>query len=670
MANGTDQDIDKPPDFRSQGEQLAIGATSAPVLERQGKFTMSLLAEGLTLAVEYLIGAASWVAIKFAGIIMRAEDRNAAEFRELTRTAIRDLTGADPSGGHRAIGRTLLNSLTGGAGAAPGGAIAPSTDGAEAYMEIVMQLALEGYVEGGITSALSAGFLDKFTELDDILAQVLGLGRMSRRVMGPLMDARVITPFRWHVYKQYRPELLAAGAAIEAHLAGRLDLELLLEELARQGYTNDRIFAMVENAKKRLGFGDLVELWFRGGVSKPDVIRRARDLGYDEATANELLGLAEAKRREKWWDAAVDQAIASYLSRDIDEGTLRQVVEANAPSYSDAQLIISTTKLRLGLRPKSLSAGEARRLAKLKILSVVDYRRALERGGYEPEAVIALELELRVELQEQADVAAARRQLEQERAAEKAERERERQAREAELADRRALPALADIRRAYVRGLVGRDRLEAAIVRDKINIDAADLLVLLADADADRAQQLAALERRAAADAKAADQVLPLATLETSVLRDILTIDRYEAELRSRGFDDGERAILVGLLRDRLAQRDEARAEQQRAAQRAELAGVNLPAFERAVRLGLRSPAEYGAFLERIGTPDFARALMADLLAAQLAEDAAARQVREQRDAAAAAKAINLPLRRRAVVAGVLDRAAYETALRAAAWPA
>jgi hypothetical protein len=91
--------------------------------------------------------------------------------------------------------------------------------------------------------------------------------------------------------------------------------------------------------------------------------------------------------------------------------------------------------------------------------------------------------------------------------------------------------------------------------------------------------------------------------------------------------------------------------------------------MERAVRLGLRTVEDYARILDLVETPEVQRAVLLDLLRAQLAEDARARQVRAEGEAAAAARGMPLAQRRRAVLAGVAPRSFYERALIAERWP-
>ena len=663
-------DSELPPDLESQGEQWALGATNVRQLDRMGGWIVRVAQDVGAWAVGFLLDKAAKIAIAFATAIMRGEDRSAPAFRSLTNAAIKDLTGIDPGAGNKAIGRTLLDSLSGGAGAAPGGNLQPSTAGAEAYMEIVMQLALEGYVEGGITSALSLGYLDKFTELDDILAQVLGLGRMSRRVMQPLMTAKVITPMQWHVNKLYRPELLSAAEACRQFLRGRWTREQLEEELARQGWSSDRIEAHLNGQRKFFSPSDVRQFVARDHWTNDQGLRHLQDQGYTEPEALDALRLEGLRRFEQLEAQEAAAIIAAYANREIDGSEFRRLMAAAVQNTTERTLLTELAEIRRGLSVRYLSISDERRLVIAGIRSVVDFRRALEREGYLPDAVAALDLELRAELADRRADEELRAEQARAREAEKAAAAAARAARLAAIAAEKALPSVAEVRRAYVRGHVPIDRYARAVQDAHPGIDGADLAALVADAELDRTAQLDALERRRLAELKEADAVLSLGALESAVLRGILSIDDYARDLQGRGYDEREINLLAGVLRGQVEDRAAAAEKRAEAERRAAARGVSLDAWERAVRLQVRTLGQYADYLASIETPELARALILDVLAAQLAQDDQARAKRAASEAAAARKGISLERRRRAVLLGIRDLAYYERALVDAQLPA
>jgi hypothetical protein len=265
-----------------------------------------------------------------------------------------------------------------------------------------------------------------------------------------------------------------------------------------------------------------------------------------------------------------------------------------------------------------------------------------------------------------ADVAELRAAAAAERTATKAAADAARAQRIADKAIADALPAYAEVRRAFVRGLVDVGRLTTAITDTHPNIATADAAALVADAQLDAAEYRRQLAARDAALKKDHDVALPLSTLEDSVLRGISSLDVFDRELQRRGFDDAERGILIALVRGRLADQTAATKARAAAAALAQLRTVSLPAFERAVRLGLRTREQLATFLQQLPIVDVERGLILDLLDADLARDRDAKAARAAADKAAAAKAINLPLRRRAYVNGLRSRDEYLADLAAA----
>lgn len=675
-----------PEDFTSVGEQMFAGVLKVALENIDPKKIGVLLADILGPVLGALAAAAAPIGVGLAKGIANAEDIVAPELADVAATAVGDMFGTDVpaaaftsrsdragrSKAATALGAGFLKAIEG-----QGGPIEPSDEAAKRYLGTVLNMALEGWWQGWFFEFMSSlipyfdiGKIESFAELDDTVAQALGLGRLSRRVLGPMIDATVVTPLRWKVNKQYRPELLSPAAAIESYLRGEWDFDALNEELSRQGFDPKRILALIGNAAKRLSVEQLLFLNYRGALSEADVLTRVRALGYDERTAAELIQIERTKLRDKWLDPIVDAAVAAFVAGDIGEGELARLVEGAAPTHAETQFIITAARAKRALRVRTLSPADERRLALKGIRSVVDFRRALEREGFVPDAVTALELELRAELADRKADEQLRADQAAERDAEKAAAAAAKLAREAELAARAALPTLQEYRRAYVRGHIERATFAGAIVRERIAIAPGDLELLMAEADEARADFLESQQRATTATAKRVDPALSVGTLEGAVLAGVLTLSEFDARVHELGYDDDERRVIVSVLAAKLEDREEARTRRDGAAETATGRGISLTDFERAVRLGLRSRADYVALLAELEPNEAARALTLDLLDDAMSKDAAARAAREARDPAAAAAGLSLTQRRRAVVAGVLPRAAYEAALITARWPA
>jgi hypothetical protein len=699
------------PDILKRLEAMSANAQARGITVADVAKTFSGIADVSAEAAAKVIGA-------FTGIVLKVLELAGPSFNEIAKAGIDVMLGGGEKMGGQSVGddagQRLIDRLMPQSGAQLEPDIKPATH----FVGTLLRMEIENLMFGAALESVSEslhfiGGIEAFADIDDVIAKVMGGGRVARRVLAPFVDTSIVTPARWHTNKQYRPELLSASAAIEAFRRGALSQADLTEELARQGWSDariqifidnaapllsagaaieafqrgrytgqqltdeltkqgwdaERINVLVDNARRRLSVDDLLFLYYRGAIDDATTQQMIAQLGYDSATAAALFTIATKKRTERYLLAQVDAAVDAYVNRQIDEPELTPIVRNNVPIQQEQVFIITTAKLLRGYRTKRLHADDVRSAVLDGILAPSDYRRALERDGWELQAIDVKELQLRIELDERRDLARARAEQAAERAAREQQAAIDKAARAAEIADRRAraeFPSLAEYRRAYVHGRIDRDLYVAALTREHI---VQDLDVILLDADADRDAYLAELAARDVVVAKPQPTGLSIATLETAVLNDVLTLGEFDARLAQAGIPDVDRNLLVSLLQTKLDARDDARVKRAEAAARVAAGGVSLDAYERAVRLGVRTRQQYADYLAGIGTPDLARALILELLDAQLAQDAAARTTREQRDAPAAAKGISLAQRRRAVIAGVRTIDTYEDALRAAGWP-
>ena len=308
--------------------------------------------------------------------------------------------------------------------------------------------------------------------------------------------------------------------------------------------------------------------------------------------------------------------------------------------------------MRRATNIKHLSPSEARAGVKAGVLAIIDYRRALERDGYVPDAVIALELLLLHELDETADLEELRRQQAAERAREKAERDaaaaRRREEIEADRALRRRGP-IADLERAVIRGLIPFGRL-VEVLAAEYDSDTVDILVSLVETDRARylEQQAAAEEARR----RAARRDLNIGELERAVMAGLLTPEEFGGRLAFLKFNAADAALLTEVVRAKKADQDAAIAKRREAEERARRRRIDLSRFERLVRRGARSMAEYDALLAELGFEDADRAAMRQLVEIQIADDRAADAERAAAAARVQPRGLSLEQFRRAVVLG------------------
>jgi hypothetical protein len=672
LEDGTD-----PPKIDQLADGVWAGFLSVTQLDRFGKMIQGAIVNALGIALSGFISGAAWIAVTLARGIMRAEGRSDASFQELASAGAEDLFGVpvrvrqpgvgggrklDP-GTARSLGDAVLKTIANTSGATAGGELQPSMTGAEGYLTNVLGMVFEGWLEGAMVDTLSLGYLGKFGDLDDLVYQALGFGRLSRRVLSPLVDATVATPAEWFIHKTYRPTLLSTGEILKAFQRGDYTGDEAAEELSRLGYSNKRQDNLLKSAVKRLSLDEVLTLVRQGTLDRAYALQNLRDEGFDEQTAQYVVVAAESKRFDAIQDNSLPSVIRAYVNRDISESEFRTYLPAIVSDPLELDSYVTAARTQRGLNIKRLSHGEVIDCVELGILSRVDYRRWLEREGYPPEDAAALELRLVKRHDEKADIEDERQQIAAARAAEKAAKDEATAKRKAEIEAERALHRrgpLSDLERAAIRGLVPLARVKE-VLAGQYDADTVDILLDLVEGD--RVAYVEQQQRAADAKLRAGRRNIDVGDVERAVLADVLSLNEYRARLVAMGFDAGDVAILSKTLAARKADLDDARAKRAAAEQEAKRHSIDLSRFERLVRRGLRTFAQYDALLTTLGFDDGSRAAMADLLRLDIADDEAAREARNAPKPPPAPKGLTLEQMRRAVVLGLESDDAFQTYL-------
>lgn len=666
-----------PAPLRELSEQAASSFFEPLRLTRLFKGIVNAGTELVTIVIAFLLESAGSIAAELADILANSENRASPAFSKLAAVAVKDLFGVEVSesdlragnqaGRKRAsnaIGAAVLDAISGRQGGiGSGGQIEPSSKAAEDYLSFVVGMHLEGWLEGVLCELLSFGQVEAIGELDDSLAASLGLGRITAQIVRPLLRARVITPMTFLVNKAYRPELLSAALAVRQFHRGRWTREQMDEELARQGWSADRIEALVNDSTKFLSETDVLHLRFENTFDDDAAIAYLKNFGYSQETASALLNVERSKRYAAIERRLASQAVDAYARRDIDRGQLDAILRLRVNNDIERELLADEAEFNRQFSRKRLSLSDMENAVKRGIRSVRDYRELARDLGYDEADVLTLELLIQAEIQGQREAQKAKDDQAAAAAAEKARKlaadlERKRQL---ELERSRTLPSLAQVERAVVRGILPIARYEQQL-RDE-HYQAADIGFLVELVAQAREQYLEAAEKRAAAEARAAQQQLQLSTLERAVERGVLTMDDYAAQLRARNFDDDQIRVLTTLLQDRL---DDLEADRRRRAELEAAAaerGISLGDLARAVRRGIRTIADYERALVDAGFPPSDTATLIALLDDELARDAEARATKAAAIAAAGAKGATLEQLARAVKLGVRTRDDYQAAL-------
>jgi hypothetical protein len=610
--------------------------------------------------------------------IEQAESENEMAYARLAAGGIRDMFGVDvPESAFRhragrldrerlnfAIGNSALAGMFGAEGVTRGVGLAPDDAPAKKFAGFMMQFATEGWLSGWIAELSSFGALETFGELDDIVSESMGLGRLSRMAFRPYVDINIATPLEWKLNKLYRPRLLGASDAVRQFQRGRWTRAQLLEELARQGYSDDRIEGLINGSTKfvdvsRLSFLVRAQFW-----TATQAVNHLVEQGYTREVATTLMAIEAEEPHDRLRQRIAEAAMQAFIRRDIDAAALRRLLDIAQLDPELRRSMMAASETLRALNTKDLSEGDAEQAVKRGIWTLVQFRSHLWKLGYADEDIRTRELLLLDEIGDAASAEKKRKELEAERAADRARRQAEALERRAEVERRRELAGVSrsDVERAYVRGLISIEDYRRRLAREGVSV--ADQELLLELIGAERADYIAAQAKRAEAEASARQRRLSLSAIEEAVRRGILTLDDYRSSVESFGFGARDQEILVRLLESGIEDELEERRRKAQVAEELKRKQVSLADVERAVVLGIKTIADYRAFLVASGYSVVDAALLTNVLTRDVLLRREAERKRTEAEAEARVKRIGLAELRQAVRRGIRTIDDYRAVLR------
>jgi len=157
--------------------------------------------------------------------------------------------------------------------------------------------------------------LDEIREIGEQVARNLGLGRMHRMVMKPLVNTLIATPYQWWFNTQFHPTQFKPGELVNPYTNNLMDSTHVFQALDLAGYSDDKKQQLVELHQKRLSLEDVAvlgrwKLWdFQTQLNY--LVR----LGYDSTLLGTVLNVFDLHRIDARYNKLIDK-----LESNVDAG--------------------------------------------------------------------------------------------------------------------------------------------------------------------------------------------------------------------------------------------------------------------------------------------------------------------------------------------------------------
>ena len=146
--------------------------------------------------------------------------------------------------------KVITDALSTAAPKSGAGGIAPSSAGADKFMEMAAHMAIEGWLIGWAADALSVHELEQIGDLKDTLERTLGIGRLSRRALHAPMKIFVEDPYTQLLNQTFHPTLLDKGELVRYYLRGGIDRAGLQAKMDLHGYASGAVDQLIYDQVK------------------------------------------------------------------------------------------------------------------------------------------------------------------------------------------------------------------------------------------------------------------------------------------------------------------------------------------------------------------------------------------------------------------------------------
>jgi hypothetical protein len=188
---------------------------------------------------------------------------------------------------------------------------------ARTFSGFAINFAVTNSLIGLLGELLSLGQIDQFRELGVEVAQSLGLGRLQRLALQPLIRNMIQQPYDLYLRKQLRPDRLTDVQYVHGVNAGVFQLSEVRDRLAEKGFPEPEIDRLMIDLSPHLTEGELERLMRYGDITLDQAVAELVIQGIPEVDARRRMRNQELARA----DAFITQYV-NVLEKQVFHGAL------------------------------------------------------------------------------------------------------------------------------------------------------------------------------------------------------------------------------------------------------------------------------------------------------------------------------------------------------------
>lgn len=412
--------IDDSAQFANQGAKLIHDATTDFLdgvgIDRASNSKVSgwiaSAIGSITAFVTYIFSGIFRVAAELAalylGSIENVRSVNQDLLNDVLAGAISDVLGIEvsasdiPAKGTRvsqsqiatSVGGKVVSAITSLMGGTPASAPGPGQKAAEGFMGFGLNFAVNEGLLSLIGEIESLGFIKGFAEIPQSIRGAMGVSRLMRVALQPLLHALVTVPYTREMNSQYRPHQLSANEYLTAWLSARIPEQDARTQLGQLGFADDLVTEMFNQRKHKLKVHEIDALQRWGDITQDQALQMLRDDGIPVDVGTQLLRTLDLQRADHAEQAYAAEVLGLAKQRFIDPVTYSTLIQRLHFSPAEQQGWLNRLGVYLDSETKRLNLGEMLFLLEHNLLTTDQLDAWAAAEGYNQDTAAMLDLYL------------------------------------------------------------------------------------------------------------------------------------------------------------------------------------------------------------------------------------------------------------------------------------
>jgi hypothetical protein len=386
------------PSFQQQAQQTAAGLQQGGFWADLGAVLAVLRIPSVTNAMSLLLGMVDWVLTMGVTLLTKAQGANNPMFFDFLAAMLSDLLGVEFGAGDmqtaygrggnvqamQAAGGKLFDLLAGEFGTT--GSLTPESGiaAAKAFIGYMLSFSVREANVATMVQLLpdELRFMEGLRHYGTVMARNLGLGRLARRALQPLIQTLIADPMQWSLNAQYRPKILSESLAVHALLRGQINQDTFNRLMAWTGYDDDAIEAVQEENYTRPPASDYYMLQRYGAMDADTMLESIRNTGTSQGLAQVMVETEQYREADTEVSAFMGELRTQRVAGYIDAPTFSSLVDGLPISDQHKTWFKNLVGQQVEWPRSHLTQAEGQSAYVAGIIDLSDYQNILITLGY------------------------------------------------------------------------------------------------------------------------------------------------------------------------------------------------------------------------------------------------------------------------------------------------